>query len=91
MNLSVVGAGYVGLVSAACFSEFGATVTCIDRDRDRIELLNGGGVPIFEPGLEQLVNANMRAGPAHLQHLPCRGGCGRRRRLHRGRNPDPAR
>ena len=62
MNLSVVGAGYVGLVSAACFSEFGATVTCIDRDRDRIHLLNGGGIPIFEPGLEQLVNANMRAG-----------------------------
>ena len=62
MNLSVVGAGYVGLVSAACFSEFGATVTCIDRDRDRIELLNGGGIPIFEPGLEQLVSANMRAG-----------------------------
>ena len=62
MNLSVVGAGYVGLVSAACFSEFGATVTCIDRDRDRIDLLNGGGIPIFEPGLEQLVNANMRAG-----------------------------
>ncbi len=62
MNLSVVGAGYVGLVSAACFSEFGATVTCIDRDRDRIDLLNGGGIPIFEPGLEQLVSANMRAG-----------------------------
>ena len=62
MKLAIVGAGYVGLVSAACFSEFGSTVTCVDRDHDRIARLNDGKPPIYEPGLDQLMTGNMRAG-----------------------------
>ena len=57
----MIGAGYVGLVSAACFSEFGWTVTCIDKDTDRIAQLNSGKVPIFEPGLDNLVERNRSA------------------------------
>ena len=48
MNITMIGAGYVGLVSAACFSEFGWTVTCIDKDQSKIEHLRQGGVPIYE-------------------------------------------
>ena len=58
----MIGAGYVGLVSGACFSEFGIDVTCIDKDEDKIAKLNAGRIPIFEPGLEQLVENNMGAG-----------------------------
>ncbi len=58
----MIGAGYVGLVSAACFSEFGWTVSCIDKDADRIAQLNRGNVPIYEPGLEYLVERNRVAG-----------------------------
>lgn len=58
----MIGAGYVGLVSAACFSEFGWTVTCIDKDADRISRLHKGEVPIFEPGLDNLVERNSAAG-----------------------------
>lgn len=58
----MIGAGYVGLVSAACFSEFGWQVDCVDTDQDRIEKLNNGEVPIFEPGLEDLLARNMAAG-----------------------------
>lgn len=57
----MIGAGYVGLVSAACFSEFGWTVTCIDKDTDRIAQLKSGNVPIFEPGLDNLVERNRSA------------------------------
>jgi UDPglucose 6-dehydrogenase len=62
MRIAVLGAGYVGLVSGACFSEFGVSVTCVDKDAEKIERLNRGGIPIFEPGLDQLVAANMAAG-----------------------------
>ncbi len=58
----MIGAGYVGLVSAACFSEFGWTVVCIDKDRDRVESLKRGEVPIYEPGLEDLLQRNLAAG-----------------------------
>jgi UDPglucose 6-dehydrogenase len=58
----MIGAGYVGLVSAACFSEFGWTVSCIDKDRDRVESLKRGEVPIYEPGLEDLLQRNLAAG-----------------------------
>jgi len=58
----MVGAGYVGLVSGACFAEFGASVTCVDLDRERIEKLRAGEIPIFEPGLDQLVAKNTAAG-----------------------------
>ena len=58
----MIGAGYVGLVSAACFSEFGWTVTCVDRDEARLAELKAGKSPIYEPGLDDLVARNMKAG-----------------------------
>ncbi len=61
MRITMIGAGYVGLVSGACFSEFGIDVTCVDKDADRIAKLNAGKIPIFEPGLEQLVENNVSA------------------------------
>src|SRR5579864_7248499 len=62
MRIAMIGAGYVGLVSGACFSEFGVSVTCVDKDAERIEKLKQGEIPIFEPGLDQLVAGNVAAG-----------------------------
>ena len=62
MKICMIGAGYVGLVSAACFSEFGWTVTCVDKDPQRLADLNAGRSPIYEPGLDDLMQRNMRAG-----------------------------
>ncbi len=62
MNVVMLGAGYVGLVSGACFAEFGAFVRCLDVDADRIESLKRGEIPIYEPGLDDLVESNVRAG-----------------------------
>ena len=62
MRVAMIGAGYVGLVSAACFSEFGLTVSCVDSDPERIAALRAGRVPIYEPGLEPLLAANVAAG-----------------------------
>ena len=62
MRVTMIGAGYVGLVSGACFADFGHQVTCIDKDAAKIEALNRGEIPIFEPGLADLVEANMRQG-----------------------------
>ena len=62
MKICMIGAGYVGLVSAACFSEFGWTVTCVDKDQSRIKGLEAGQVPIYEPGLDDLIARNTKAG-----------------------------
>lgn len=62
MNVVMVGAGYVGLVSGACFAEFGASVTCIDQDEARIQALQNGRIPIYEPGLENLVLQGVESG-----------------------------
>jgi UDPglucose 6-dehydrogenase len=62
MNVAMIGSGYVGLVSGACFAEFGANVTCIDVDQSKIDRLNAGEIPIYEPGLDDLVERNVKAG-----------------------------
>jgi len=62
MNVAMIGSGYVGLVSGACFAEFGANVTCIDVDQSKIDRLNEGEIPIYEPGLDDLVERNVKAG-----------------------------
>jgi UDPglucose 6-dehydrogenase len=61
MNVAMIGAGYVGLVSGACFSEFGVNVTCVDTDAGKIERLKRGEMPIYEPGLDTLVLGNVQA------------------------------
>jgi UDPglucose 6-dehydrogenase len=66
MRVTMIGAGYVGLVSGACFADFGHHVTCIDKDAAKIAALNRGEIPIFEPGLAELVEANMRQGRLHF-------------------------
>jgi len=62
MRIAMIGTGYVGLVSGACLSEFGHEVTCIDKDSGKIDALKAGKIPIFEPGLEDVVAANVKAG-----------------------------
>src|ERR1700728_3345872 len=62
MKIVFVGTGYVGLVSGVCFSEFGYTVTCVDKDKNKIDLLKAGKAPIYEPGLEAMMHSNVEAG-----------------------------
>lgn len=62
MKITMIGAGYVGLVSGVCFADFGHDVICLDRDESKVEALRNGKIPIFEPGLEQLVAENVAAG-----------------------------
>ena len=62
MRIAMIGTGYVGLVSGSCFADFGHQVTCVDKDADKIDALNAGRMPIWEPGLEALVKANEERG-----------------------------
>jgi UDPglucose 6-dehydrogenase len=66
MHVTMIGAGYVGLVSGACFADFGHDVTCIDKDAQKVAALNRGEIPIYEPGLADLVEANVRQERLHF-------------------------
>ena len=66
MKICMIGAGYVGLVSAACFSDFGWKVTCVDSDEERVAGLKRGEMPIYEPGLDDLVARNVTAERMHF-------------------------
>ena len=62
MNICVIGTGYVGLVTGACFAEFGLNVICVDKDKDKIKRLSNGETPIYEPGLRELIQRNIKQG-----------------------------
>lgn len=66
MNIAVIGSGYVGLITGACFAEFGIQVTCVDNDEKKIESMKNGVVPFYEPGLEELLQRNLKAGRLHF-------------------------
>lgn len=66
MNICIVGTGYVGLVAGTCLSDFGMNVTCVDKDADKIERLKNGEVPIYEIGLEQMIQRNIKLGRLHF-------------------------
>src|SRR6266853_4648342 len=62
MQVTIIGTGYVGLVSGACIADFGHQVTCVDKDSTKISTLNAGEIPIYEPGLKDIVQSNLEEG-----------------------------
>lgn len=68
MRVAMIGTGYVGLVSGACFADFGHEVICVDKNAEKVETLNSGGIPIYEPGLDLLVQRNVREGRLSFTH-----------------------
>jgi len=76
MRIAMIGTGYVGLVSGACLSEFGHEVVCIDKDTSKVETLRAGGIPIFEPGLDEVVATNVKAGRLSFETDLARGVAG---------------
>jgi UDPglucose 6-dehydrogenase len=76
MRIAMIGTGYVGLVSGACLSEFGHDVVCIDKDASKVETLRAGGIPIYEPGLDEVVAANVKAGRLSFETDLARGVAG---------------
>jgi UDPglucose 6-dehydrogenase len=76
MRIAMIGTGYVGLVSGACLSEFGHDVVCIDKDAGKVETLRSGGIPIYEPGLDEVVAANVKGGRLSFETDLARGVSG---------------
>jgi UDPglucose 6-dehydrogenase len=68
MRIAMIGMGYVGLVSGACIADFGHQVTCVDKDGTKISALNAGEIPIYEPGLAELVRSNVEQGRLTLPY-----------------------
>ena len=86
MRIVMIGAGYVGLVSGACLADFGHEVVCVEVDESKVAGLREGRVPIYEPGLSELVLANQAAGRLIVHDQPQRGRARREGDFHRGRH-----
>ena len=91
MRIAMIGGGYVGLVSGACFAEFGSEVTVVEVDPDKLAALRDGRMPIYEPGLDKLVAENVAAGRLTFTGDLTAARARRRGGVHRRRHADPPR